>query len=463
MLTTGGQGLDLQELRTQLCGIVVAPDDPSWDEARQAWNLAVDQRPALVALPENVDDVVAIVNFARANGLRVAPQGTGHNAAALGSLDQAILLRTNEMRAVEIDVENRVARVESGAIWLDVTSKTAEHDLVPTLGSAHDVGVAGFTLGGGFCWLSRKHGFSANNVLAIELVTADGAHVRATHEQNAELFWALRGGGGSYGVVTAFEIALHHEPEMYATSIMFPIERGAEVLNVWREYVDTLTDDTTSYARFLQFPPIPDIPEPLRGGRFINIEVMHLGSEEAGLAVSQPIRDLGPQMEVLNGMHNAETLSYFHMDPPEPVPAVGGGHLILEKLDAEAIDAFVSVGGADSGSPLLLLEIRHLEGALGRVPEGAGARDKFDGKFMLFGAGMVMDPDMAVAVESHLEKVEATMVPWDRGNRYLNFTEHPSDPRLFYESEHYARLRSIKAAVDPDDLFQSNHPIPPAK
>ena len=462
MLTTAQIYADVEQLDKRLDGTAVGPADAGYDAARLAWNLAVDQRPAIVASVRSVADVQAVVDFARERGLRVAPQGTGHNAAAMGSLERTVLLKTHEMREVTIDVENKVARAEAGAIWLDVTQKSAPHGLVPTLGSAHDVGVTGFTLGGGFCWLGRKHGLASENVVAIELVTADGAHVRVDADDDTGLFWALRGGGGSFGIVTAIEMALHHEPEIYGTSIFFPIERGGEVMKEWIDYVDQVGDETTTYARFMQLPPLPELPEPLRGGRFINIEIVHLGSEEAGLAVSQRFRDMGPLFEMLNGMHDAESLSYFHMDPPEPVPAAGGAHMLLEKLDQEAIDALFAVS-ADERSPLLMVEVRHLEGALGRKPESAGALGRLDGKFGLFAAGMVMDADMAVAVESHLEKVEATMAPWDNGARYLNFTEHPADTRLFYDSERYARLRDVKAAVDPDDVFQSNHPIPPAR
>ena len=462
MLITDQIYADVHELDARIDGSAVGPADEGYDAARLAWNLAVDQRPAVVVSVRSVADVQAVVEYASQRGLRIAPQGTGHNAAALGSLSRTILLKTGEMREVTVDVENRVARVEAGAIWLDVTSKTAEHQLVPTLGSAHDVGVVGFTLGGGFCWLGRKHGLSADNVVAIELVTADGEHVRVTEDDDTGLFWALRGGGGSFGVVTAMEIKLHHEPEIYGTSMMFPMERSAEVLELWSRYVDTLGEDTTSYVRMFNFPPIPDIPEPLRGGHFINVEVVHLGSEQDGQRISQPFRELGPEMELMEGMHNAESLSYFHMDPPEPVPAAGGAHMMLDELDAEAVEALVSVG-TDPRSPLLMLEIRHLGGALGREGDVPSAVGSFHGKFMTFAAGMTMDADMAVAVESHLEKVEATMAPWDNGSRYLNFTEHPSDSRLFYESARYARLREVKAAVDAGDLFQSNHPIPPAR
>jgi FAD/FMN-containing dehydrogenase len=460
MITTDQLYADVRELDAKIAGSAVGPADEGWDTARLAWNLAIDQRPAMVVSVRSVEDVQTVVDYARERGLRVAAQGTGHNAAALGSLEHTVLVKTHEMRGVEIDVERRIARVESGAIWLDVTEKSAPHKLVPTLGSAHDVGVTGFTLGGGFCWLGRKHGLSADNVVAIELVTADGGHVRVTEEDDSGLFWALRGGGGSFGVVTALEIKLHHEPDIYATSIMFPVERSAEVLNVWREYVETLSDDTTSYIRMLHLPPLPEIPEPLRGGSFVNVEVVHLGTVEEGRAVSQPIRDLGPLFEALEGAQDAASLSYFHMDPPEPVPALGGGHMLMDELDAEAVDQLVSLAGTPGG-PLLFLEVRHIGGALGRDSDSAVS--KLDGKFVLFGAGMVMDADMAVGLESQLEKVELTMAPWDNGKRYLNFTEHPTDPGLFYESARYARLRAVKADVDPGDLFQSNHPIPPAR
>ena len=462
MLITDQTFADVHELDARIAGSAVGPADEGYDTARRAWNLAVDQRPAVVASVRSVADVQAVVEYAAARGLRVAPQGTGHNAAALGSLERTVLLKTHEMREVTVDVEKRVARVEAGAVWLDVTTKTAAHQLVPTLGSAHDVGVVGFTLGGGFCWLGRKHGLSADNVVAIELVKADGEHIRVTEDDETGLFWALRGGGGSFGVVTAMEIKLHHEPEIYGTSMMFPIERSAEVLELWSRYVDTIGDETTTYVRMLQYPPIPDVPEPLRGGRFINVEIVHLGSERDGQRVSHPFRDLGPQMELFEGTHDAETLSYFHMDPPEPVPAAGGAHMMLEKLDAEAVEALVAVG-TDPRSPLLMVEVRHIGGALAREGSVPSALGKLDGKFVTFAGGMVMDADMAVAVESQLEKVEATMAPWDNGARYLNFTEHPTDSRLFYESARYARLREIKAAVDAGDLFQANHPIPPAR
>src|SRR5437764_10446642 len=225
-------------------GDYVTPNDANWDEARQAWNLAVDQRPAAVALPETADDVAAIVRHARENGLRVAAQGTGHNAHPLAhELDETVLVKTHRMREVEIDPVARRARVGAGALWIDVTVPAGEHGLAPLAGSSPDVGVVGYSLGGGISWLGRRHGLSANSVVAIELVDAHGDQIRASADENADLFWALRGGGGSFGIVTAIEIALYPVADIYAGWLVFPVERAAEVLNAWREWVDTVPDE----------------------------------------------------------------------------------------------------------------------------------------------------------------------------------------------------------------------------
>jgi FAD/FMN-containing dehydrogenase len=354
MLTHDQLLADVGALDARLAGSAVGPGDPRWDEARTAWNLAVDQRPAAVAIVHDADDVVAVVDFARARGLRVAAQGTGHAASAMSTLDGTILVKTHEMRGVEIDPIARRARVQAGALWADVTVPAAEHRLVPPLGSSPDVGVVGFTLGGGFCWVGRKHGLASNNVHAVEIVLADGSRVRATADHEADLFWAVRGGGGSFGVVTAIELELFDEPEIFASSMFFPAERGAEIVHAWRTLTRALPEDATAYVRFLQVPPLPDIPEPLRGRSWVNLEVVHLGDEVAGRQWSDPIRALGPEVE-LGGMMDAAALNHFHMDPEHPVPALGGAHMLLDELTEEAVDAFVAVGGAASRSPLVVL------------------------------------------------------------------------------------------------------------
>ena len=436
---------------------IVLPHDPSWNQARLAWNLAADQQPAAVALPESADDVVAVVRWARERGLRIAPQGTGHNALPLGSLAHTVLLKTERMRGVEIDAAARRARVDAGVLWAEVTDAAAEHGLAALAGSSPDVGVVGYSLGGGISWLARKHGLAANNITAVELVNADGELVRADAEQNADLFWALRGGGGSFGVVTALEFALLPLTDVYAGVLFFPLERGAEILRAWRRWVEVVPDEITSVGRFLQFPPIPDIPEPLRGGSFVVVEATSLLGQDATDELLRPLRDLGPAIDTFKTMPVRE-LKHLHMDPEHPVPGFGDG-MLLSDFDDRAIDALVRVAGAGSGSPLLSVEIRHLDGALARKAPGAGALATIGGKFAMFAVGMAITPEMGAAVRAHVEIVQAVLGPWDSGRAYLNFAEKRQRGERLFGDKTYSRLQAVKAAVDPDDVFRSNHPV----
>ena len=331
---------------------LVLPHDPAWNEARLAWNLAVDQQPAAVALPETAEDVTAVVRWARSRGLRVAPQGTGHNAAAMGSLAHTVLVKTERMRGVTIDPVARSARVEAGVLWAEVSEAAAEHGLAALAGSSPDVGVVGYSLGGGISWFARKHGLAANSVTAIELVNADGELVRADAENESELYWALRGGGGSFGVVTALEFALYPIPEVHAGVLFFPLERGAEVLRAWRRWIDDVPDEVTSVGRFLQFPPIPDIPEPLRGGSFAVVEATSLLGEHATDELLRPLRALGPVMDTFATIP-VEQLKHLHMDPEHPVPGAGDGMLLGDFTD-EAIEAVVAAAGAGLGLTIAL-------------------------------------------------------------------------------------------------------------
>ena len=334
--------VDIRALRLRLNGDLVLPGDPEWDAARRAWNLAVDQRPFAVALVESAADVVAVVEFARLHGLRVAPQGTGHGASSLEDLEDVILVKTERLREVEIDSEARRARVEAGAVWQDVVEPAAEQGFVVLHGSAPDVGVVGYTLGGGMGWLARSRGLSANSVAAVEVVTGEGRLVRADRDNEPDLFWAVRGGGGSFGIVTAIELELYEAPALYAGALFFPVERAGEVLHAWREWVDTVPEEVTSLGRILHLPPIPDIPEPLRGNSFVFVEAVFAGPEAEGAALVAPLRALGPAMDTFAAVA-PPALAHLHMDPPHPVPGVGDG-MFLDELPAEAVDAIVETG-----------------------------------------------------------------------------------------------------------------------
>jgi FAD/FMN-containing dehydrogenase len=448
-------------LRDRIGGLVVGPADSEWDEARRPWNLAHDQRPAFVALPESAEDVVATVEHARRNGLRVAPQGTGHNAGPLGSLEDTILLSTSRMKGVEIDAVARRARVSAGTLWLEVTEPASEQGLAPLAGSSPDVGVVGYCLGGGVSWLARKHGLAANSVLAIEVVTADGRLRRVDADNDPDLFWALRGGGGSFGVVTAMEIALYPVPELYAGAMWWPWERASEVMHAWREWTRTVPDEVTSSARIMQIPPIPEIPEFLRGRNFVTIDAAILGNRAFGAEIVQALRDLEPEIDTFD-MVPPVALSRLHNDPEEPMPVLTE-HRLLSDLPAEAVDAFLAVAGPDSGSTLMMAEIRHLGGALGEIRPGHGALASLEAGYLFFGGGLAATPEMVAGLQAALPVFKAAMAEWDAGRGYLNFEESAVGSRSFYDEVTHRHLTRIKTQVDPADIFVSNHPIAPAK
>ncbi|HWC39883.1 MAG TPA: FAD-binding oxidoreductase [Acidimicrobiales bacterium] len=441
-------------------GTILTPSDPGWDEARMAWNLAVDQRPAAVARVRSPEDVVAAIEFARERGQRVAAQGTGHNAGALGSLDDTVLVKTEAMRRVDVDAGARTARVEAGAVWLDVVEAAGAHGLAALAGSSPDVGVVGYTLGGGLSWLGRSYGLSASNVAAIEVVTADGRIRRVDNKHEPELFWALRGGGGSFGVVTAIELRLFPVTEVYAGVLWWPIERGREVLQRWLELTQSgLPEALTTVGRYLQLPPLPEIPEPVRGKSFVVVEVIHLGPPAEADELLSPLRALEPVMDTVETIP-VQALTRLHMDPEHPVPGKGDG-VLLGELSAEAIDELVRVAGVDAGSPLLSVEVRHLGGRLARSEPGDGALASIEADYAMFAVGIVPTPEAAAAVGAHLEAVKATMAPWTARHMYLNLAETRRDPSTFWSDDAYGRLRRIKAEVDPTDLIRSNHPISP--
>jgi FAD/FMN-containing dehydrogenase len=450
-------GADLDALRTRLAGDVVGPTDAGWDDARRAWNVAFDQRPALVALPESAEDVQAVVVFAHERGLRVAPQGTGHNPGPLGPLDGTILLSTARMRGVEIDAARRVARIDAGVLWGEVTGPASEHGLAPLAGSSPDVGVVGYTLGGGLSWLGRKHGLAADSVLAIEVVTADGRLRRVDGVQDADLYWALRGGGGSFGVVTALELRLFDVPEVYAGSLWWPWERSAEVLHAWRDWSATAPDEVTTSIRIMQFPPIPIVPEPLRGRSWVTIDGAFLGDAAAGGELLRPLRELGPELDLFESVSPA-ALSRIHGDPEEPTPAISAS-CMLRELTPEAVDSMLEVAGPGSGSPLLMVELRHLGGALGRRAPHAGALGSFAGEYLMYALTIPMAPELVAAFAATAPRLLAALAPVADGRNYLNFVEGEADPATFFEPGAYERLRAIKGAVDSGNLFRANHEI----
>jgi FAD/FMN-containing dehydrogenase len=455
MLSTHPLESDVAALRSRVGGSVVLPGDETWDAARMAWNLAVDQRPAVVALPDSAADVQALVDFARTHGLRIAMQGTGHNASPMGPLEDTMLVKTSNMRGVEIDASHCVARVEAGALWIDVTAPASDLGLAPLAGSSPDVGVVGYTLGGGLSWLGRRYGLACNRLLAVELVTADGQLLRATRHEHAELFWALRGGGGNFGAVTAIEFELIPLRKVYAGMLLFDGERAREVMHAWHEWTQTVPDSATTSARILQLPPLPELPEFLRGRNIVVIDGAIVEDDERAAEILAPLRALGPEMDTFAAIPPVG-LSRIHMDPEEPMPGMSDS-MMLDGLTADNIDALVDAAGPGSGSALMMVELRHLGGALSRY--AGGALSRFDGEYLYFAGGAPMSPELIAALEASMALVADALAPASSGKHYLNFSERPTDPAAFYGNEVHNRLRRVKAEVDPLELFRGNHQI----
>jgi hypothetical protein len=332
--------------------------------------------------------------------------------------------------------------------------------LAALAGSSPDVGLVGYCLGGGIGWMARALGLCCNSIISIDVVTAAGEALTCDHDRHPELFWALRGGTGSTAIVTGLELQLFPVPEIYAGAMLWPWEQASEILHAWRTWTLDAPESATTSARILQVPPVPEIPELVRGRQFVVIDGAVLGSAAYAEEVLAPLRALNPEIDLF-AMAPPVALSHIHMDPEQPVPGIGD-HQMLEELPAEAIDALVAVAGHEAGSPLLAVELRHVGGALAHVPDGAGACGRLDAAYVLFAVGTPMTPEMGAAIPPHLAQVKAALAPWKATAPYLNFAEGATDVSTAFGAQDFARLQAVKAEYDPYDLIHANHAVAPA-
>ena len=307
-------------------------------------------------------------------------------------------------------------------------------------------------------WLGRRHGLAANSVTAFEAVSADGRRVRADAGTEPDLFWALRGGGGSAVVVTAVELELFPVAEIDGGILWWPIERGAEVLGAWRELCARgVPDELSTIGRFLRYPPIPQIPEAMRGQSFVVVEAVHTGDRGGADELLAPLRALGPARDEVR-TRPARELVELHMDPAQPVPGASEG-VLLAGLPSEALDALLAAVGPGTETPLLSVELRQLGGELARPRPDGGAVSALDAAYVLVAVGLAPGPEAVAAVRAELDALRAALAPWTAAAGSLNFADTPRDPGAFWDERTLARLRSVKAAYDPGDLIRANHPL----
>jgi hypothetical protein len=359
------------------------------------------------------------------------------------------------MREVTVDVDSRSVRVGAGVLWGEVTEALAPHGLAALAGSSPDVGVAGYLLGGGFSWLAREYGLGASSITAVEVVTGDSDVHRVDAEHEPELFWAVRGGAGNLGVVCAIEMTVYPIPEVYAGAMLFPIERAREVFEVYERWTRDLDERATTCIRLLHLPPLPEMPDFLRGRALVVIDGAIDAPTSQAEALLAPLRQLGPEIDIFGSIPTA-ALGQIHMDPPGPTPGHGDG-LILEDLTAETIETLLSIAGPGVTTPLLAIDIRHLGGAVGRPDPKGGVVDHLPGRFLAFAVGVTPVPEAASAVEGAVQQFRAALAPWTADRDYTNFREAAVGAERFYDRATLARLRRIRERHDPRMVIRSNH------
>lgn len=456
-MTASPSTQDVDDLRTRFSGRVVQPGDPEYDALRVVVLGGADPRPAVIARPRDDADVAAAVAFARDAGLPLAVRSGGHSGAGHGTVDGGLVVDLRDMRAVDVDPGDRTAWVEAGATAGETTAATAAHGLAVGFGDTGSVGVSGITLGGGVGFLSRAHGLTVDNLLAADVVLADGRVVRADADRHPELFWALRGGGGNFGVVTRFRFRLH--PLDGVTGGMLLLPASAPVVAGFLGALQAGTDELTAIVNIMPCPPLPFVPAEHHGSLVVMALVCWSGPPEAADAALAPIRALADPIADL-----VRPVAYPELFPPadpEYHPTAVARTLLLDHVDLPLAEALLDRLRALDG--MRVVQLRALGGAIARVPADATAFAHRSSRLMGNVAAFVTGPDDRAERTAWVEGTAAVLDQGDAG-AYVNFLgdEGPERVRAAYPGATWDRLAAAKAAYDPGNLFRRNQNVPPA-
>ncbi|RGA01603.1 FAD-binding oxidoreductase [Microbispora triticiradicis] len=442
------------DLRRVVRGRVHVPGDETFETARLPWNRAVDQRVRAVVEIEDAADAAVVVRHAALAGLAVAAQPGGHGATT--DLDGTILVRTGRLRGVEVDPERRVARVEAGVQWGELLTATGKHGLTGLPGSSPVVSVVGYTLGGGLSWFARRYGWAADSVRAFETIGADGVPARVTADSDADLFWALRGGGGDFALVTAVELDLHPAPRLYGGRMLWPADRAPELLAAFREVTAGAPAELTVWFTMVRFPPVPQVPEPLRGLAAVAVDTTFLGDEEEGRALLRRFEDVPGVLLDSRAAMPLDALGGICAEPTHPVPGAGRGELLTGLDDVVAGDLLAALGDI---APLASVQVRHLGGALRRPAPAGGACGHVAEPYLLGMIGPIMSPEGGRAVHARLAEIARSMAPHTTGRKPFTYLHADETAASAFDAETLARLREIKRRRDPHGVFRSNKPV----
>ncbi|GAB3605160.1 FAD-binding oxidoreductase [Conyzicola nivalis] len=444
-------------LASKLDGDVLWPDDMDYPEASTGYNLASNRRPDLVVMAESTKDVVEAVRFANVNGLAVDVVATGHHGVRPSA--HGLLINTSRMNDVHVDGAARRATVGAGARWSDVVPLAADHELRPIHGSSGHVGVVGFTLGGGLSpVLGRKYGWGADHVVALEAVTAAGAVVRASAAENSDLFWALRGGRSSIGIVTSMEIELLPANRFLGGGLFFDGADAERVLAAFAQVTATAPEELTLSVAFLRMPPLPGIPELLAGKFVIHLRVALIRSAADLDVLLAPLRESAPVLVDTVQELSGEGFEHIHNDPVDPAP-FSEETAMLTGLTPEVQRALLEEVGPRSTTGLHIVELRHLGGALTRVSPTVRSIAAENASYVLWAVSIGMPGDNAAGIAEARALVGA-MGEWSTGTRYLNFAPDDGRPDTTFSAGDWARLQQIKTAVDPENRLRTDEPQP---
>lgn len=454
------------ELRARIRGDVFVPGDAGHERWRRGWNLSFEHHPDVLVVPADERDVITAVTVADDYDLPVGVQATGHGVTRRS--DGGLLIVTSRMTDVAVDPQREIARVAAGAKWMHVLAAATPHGLTPLLGSTSDAGAVGYTLGGGYGWLGRRYGLSADHVEEFEVATAAGTLVRASRAEHADLFWALRGGGaGTFGIVTAMTIRLVPLTHVYGGNLLYPPHLAEQAIRRWRDWTAAAPAELTSSFVLMNFPPLPGIPEPVRGRSFAIVRGCWSGAPADGEELLRYWRDWRtPELDTWTVLPVSE-MDRISEDPVDPLPAVVTTEWLRSVPDALAAALPRHVLATEGPTPLLFAEVRHVGGAVSALePHDAGAFGNRDGTLLFEAVGVVPAPGADGVVRAALEELRTLLAPHATGGAYLNFLEGEDRVRRArdgFSKPAWERLRQVKARYDPHDRFRRGLPVPPAR
>ncbi|WP_411964351.1 FAD-binding oxidoreductase [Haloferax sp. YSMS24] len=450
----------LTTLEASFRGPVIRPGDAEYDEARTVYNAMVDRRPAVIVRPTGVADVMTAVDFAREHDLLVAVKGGGHNVAGNAVCDDGLMIDLGLMSSVRVDRDERTVRVGAGARLGDLDHETAPFGLVAPAGVASITGIAGLTLGGGFGYLCRKYGLTIDNLRSVDLVTAQGELVRASEDENPELFWGIRGGSGNFGIVTSFEFGLHELEHVLAGLIVYSAEEAQSIVQRWWNVASDAPDELSVWLNFSNAPPEPFIPEAYHGERILSVVPIYAGDVDDGWDVIAPLRELGdPIADTVEPRRFVDWQQAFDESYPAGERYFWKSHNFRDP-SPEALDRIAEFAVAPP-TPETRVSVTHLGGAVNRVPSDATAYPHRDADFLVNITTRWSDPALDEECIAWTREYFDALAPYATGGTYVNFTTETEGEQPMAYMDNYDRLVELKNEWDPENLFRLNQNVEP--